>query len=231
MIFLVGRQVPHQLRDPLGLFEQVLAAVLPGVGDGLQDLIEARHAVSRPRRPVRAAEERLALGRQKNRHRPAAPPSHHLHRVHVNLIEVRPLLAVHLDTDEVFVQQPGNLGILEALVGHHVAPMAGRISDRQKDRLLLQSGQRQRLGPPRPPVYGVAGVLQQVGAQFASQLIGHASLYAPASTESAGGWWQMETEEKSSRSGTPCLTPWEGIVRPIVRHGVPDLSWLQPPPV
>ena len=118
-------------------------------------------------------------GVKKHRHRPAAPPGHHLHRVHVDLIQVGPLLAVHLDADEVLVQQPGNLGVLEALVGHHVAPMAGGVADRQEDRLLLRSGQRQRLGPPRPPVHGVVGVLQQVGAQFAGKLVGHITIIRP----------------------------------------------------
>ena len=52
------------------------------------------------RRPVRAAVERLQVGRQKHRHRPAAAAGHHLHRVHVDLIEVGPLLAIDLDADE-----------------------------------------------------------------------------------------------------------------------------------
>ena len=53
------------------------------------------------RRPIGAAVKRLQVGRQKHRHRPAAAAGHHLHGVHVDLIEVGPLLAIDLDADEV----------------------------------------------------------------------------------------------------------------------------------
>ena len=49
---------------------------------------------------VRAAVERVAVGGQEHRHRPAAAAGHRLHRVHVHGVDVGSLLAVDLDVDE-----------------------------------------------------------------------------------------------------------------------------------
>ena len=57
-------------------------------------------------REVGAAVERLEVGREEDRHRPAAVPGHRLDGGHVDLVEVGPLLAVDLDVDEVLVHQP-----------------------------------------------------------------------------------------------------------------------------
>ena len=84
--------------------DRLLAAILPGVDHRRENLIEPRHAVPARRRPIRAAIKRLQLRRQKHAHRPAAAAREHLHRVHVNLIEVRPLLAVDLDRHEMLVE-------------------------------------------------------------------------------------------------------------------------------
>ena len=176
---MAGRVRFQQAGDPAGLPPHFVAPVPPGVGHGLQHLVEARHArpagAGQPlaRRPVRPAEERFALGREEDRQRPAAVAGHGLHRFHVNLVQLGPLLAVDLDADELFVEQPGNLGVFEAFAGHHVAPMAGRVADRQKDRLLLGPSQRDRLLAPGLPVDRIVGVLEQVGTQFVAKLVRH----------------------------------------------------------
>jgi len=40
-------------------------------------------------------------------------PGHHLHRFHVDRVDVRPLLAVDLDRDEVFVEHRRDVVVLE----------------------------------------------------------------------------------------------------------------------
>ena len=45
--------------------------------------------------------------------RPAAAARHGLHRLHVDRVDVGPLLAVDLDADELLVQQPAIVGVLE----------------------------------------------------------------------------------------------------------------------
>ena len=56
------------------------------------------------RREIGAAVERLQVRRQPHAHRPAAGAGRRLHERHVDAIDVRPLLAIDLDRDEVLVQ-------------------------------------------------------------------------------------------------------------------------------
>ena len=63
--------------------------------------------------------------------------------------------------------------VFEALVLHHMAPMAGRVADRKKDRFVFVASALQRLFTPRIPIHGVLGVLQEVGTGFVSEAIGH----------------------------------------------------------
>ena len=76
-------------------------------GDTRQQIREAGEPVARGLREIGAAEERLLRRREKHRQRPAAAPLRE-HRVRglIDLIEVRPLLAVDLDVDEELVHQP-----------------------------------------------------------------------------------------------------------------------------
>ena len=66
-------------------------------------------------------------------------------------------------------------GVLEALVLHHVAPVAGRVADRQKNRLVLGLRPLERLGPPRIPVDRIVGVLQQIGTGLGGRRLGMSS--------------------------------------------------------
>ena len=157
----------------VGLLERLPAPVLPGVGHGRQHLAETRHAHPRLGRPVRATVKRLQIGRQEYRHRPAAAPRHQLHGVHVDLIQVRPLLAIDLDAHEVLVHQPRDVWILEAFVLHHVTPVTGRVADRQKNGPLVRAGQLERRGVPRMPIHRIACVLQQIRARLVCQAVGH----------------------------------------------------------
>ena len=117
------------------------------------------------RRVVGAGVERHAVGRQERVQRPAAVAGHRLHRVHVDRVDVRALLAVDLHAHEVLVHQRRDLRVLEGLALHHVAPVAGRVADRDDQRLVLRAGARERLLAPRVPVDGVLRVLEQVRAR------------------------------------------------------------------
>ena len=110
-------------------------------------------------RKVGAAVERLALGCQPDGHRPAAAAAHRLHRGHVEAVDVGTLLAVDLDRDVVLVQVARDLLVLERLLLHHVAPVAGGVADREKHRLPLGSSSLEGLVPPRIPVDRIVRVL------------------------------------------------------------------------
>ena len=135
----------------------------------LQHLAKARQAVTRLGREVRAAVERLAVGREERGQRPAAVPGQRHDRVHVDRVEIRALLAVDFDVDEVLVLEPRRLLVLERLVLHHVAPVARCVADGEEDRPVLLPRAGERLLAPRVPVDGVAGVLEEVRARLASQ--------------------------------------------------------------
>ena len=62
---------------------------------------EARHSLARLRREVGAAVERHALGVAEHGQRPAAVTGHRLDRLHVDVVDVGPLLPVDLDGHEV----------------------------------------------------------------------------------------------------------------------------------
>jgi hypothetical protein len=89
-----------------------------------------------------------------------------MERGHVDMVDVRPLLAVDFDVDEQLVHETSGFAVLERLVRHHVAPVAGGVADGEQDRAVAPFGLRQRVGAPRAPMHRVPGVLQKVGRGF-----------------------------------------------------------------
>ena len=79
---------------------ELLALVAVGAGGRLQHLLEAGQAVARLRREVGAAVEGDGLGVEEDGQRPAALARHPLDGLHVEVVDVGPLLAVDLDRDE-----------------------------------------------------------------------------------------------------------------------------------
>jgi len=72
-----------------------------------------------------------------------------------------------------FIHQSGNRLIFKRFPFHDVTPVAGRITDAQENRLIFCFGPVQGGLAPRIPVDRVVGVLQQVGAGFVNQVVGH----------------------------------------------------------
>jgi hypothetical protein len=105
---------------------------------------------------------------------PAPALSLDVQRRHVDVIDVGTLLAVHLDADELLVQNLRDVLVVERLALHDVAPVAGAVADRQEDHLALFLGLLEGLGAPGVPVHRIMGVLQQVGAALARQAVGRA---------------------------------------------------------
>ena len=165
---------PHRLGKPRGLLYHFLTLLAPRRRDRLDHVRERRHVhrVLGPGGEVRAAPERAQRVRiDEHAHRPPAVPRHELRRGHVDLVDVRALLAVHLDADEALIEHRGDVGVLEALALHHVAPVAGRVADTQEDRHVAAAGLGERVVAPREPVHRVVGVLEQVRAALVGQPI------------------------------------------------------------
>ena len=94
----------------------------------------------------------------------------------VNLVHIWPLFAVDFDIDEQLVHQFGRGLILKRLVGHDVAPVTGRVANREQYRFARLLCQFERLAAPRIPVDRIVGVLQQVGAGFVGEAVAHGLL-------------------------------------------------------
>ena len=175
---------PARLRAGEGLAQRLvlLRHVAPVGGeevhDAMEQIAERGETVARRRREVGPAEEGgQVVGGQEHRERPAAGAAREqLVRDLVDLVEVRALLAVHLDVDEVFVHHPRGGLVLEGLVGHDVAPVAGGIADGEEDGPALPPRAVEGFRPPRVPVHRVVRVLEEVGAGLGGQ------------TVPAGGW-------------------------------------------
>ncbi len=136
----------------------------PIIGNLRQQRAETRPAPAIFRWEIGAGEKRLLIRRQKHRHRPAPLAVVHRHRRrHVNLVEIRPFLAIHFDADKMAIHDGGDRRVFKRLPLHHMAPVTGRVADRQQDRLVRRPGGGQRFRPPGIPIDGVIGMLQEIG--------------------------------------------------------------------
>src|SRR5699024_1137315 len=109
---------------------QLVAARRPDLMDARKQVAESNHAVTWLGRKIGAGKERRVAGRvEKDGQRPAAATAREqLVSKLIDVIEVRALLAVDLDVDEVGVHALGDLVVVEALARHHMAPVAGAVA-------------------------------------------------------------------------------------------------------
>ena len=160
------------LRELVGLLLDLLALLAPGPRHAPQHIRPARHPRATLRRKVRAAEKRPTIGRAENVQRPPAVTVNQLNRLHIDVVHIRPLLAINLDAHDQLILQRRDLLVLERLPLHHMAPVAGRVADRNQHRLLLRPRPRPRLLAPGLPVNRVPRMLQQIRRSLPRQSVG-----------------------------------------------------------
>ncbi len=163
---LAGEQgrLAQRLGQAAGLLVDLVPPGAPGVVHRLAQRDEPGHPRPGLLGEVGAAEERATVGGQEHRHGPAAVSGHGLDGVHVDGVDIGAFLAVDLHVDEQLVDDLGGLRVLERLVGHDVAPMAGGVAHREQHRDVAAAGLGERLLPPGVPVDRVLPVLAQVRA-------------------------------------------------------------------
>ena len=161
------------VENPVRRVQHFLALLAPRARKLLQHVHESRSAPPRFGWKVRAAEKWLQVGREPHAHRPAARARRRLHERHVDAIDVRPLFPIDLDRHEVAIERARDRRVLERLVLHDVAPVTRRISDRQKNWLVLARRPCERFLGPRKPVDRVVGVLEKVGTALSRKAVGH----------------------------------------------------------
>ena len=152
------------VRDLLGVGQQAVSLVPPGVAERGDDLGPRGPAITLVGRIVGAGEERFQRVRVDERvERPATRAGERLTGRHVERIDVRALLAVDLDADKSLVHHRGRRLVSERLVFHHVAPVTGCVSDGHQQWPVEGAGEFDGVIIPRLPGHRVRGVLQQVG--------------------------------------------------------------------
>ena len=163
-----GTASPGATTEPPDLLGQMRSRGLhlrplrsPDTHDFAEDVWEIGPSVALIRRKIGPAVERLQLRRQPHAHRPSAGTCRGLHERHVHAIDIGSLFAIDLDGNEVVVQDFGNGGVFERLVRHHVAPVASRVSNREKHRFVALSCGVEGVLPPRVPMDRIICMLEQ----------------------------------------------------------------------
>ncbi len=180
--------LPELLHHIARRFVDLLAIALPCLGDLRQNRSESRVPPAVFRRKIGTAEKRLELRRQPHRHRPAPAARRCLYERHVNTVHVGALLAIHLDRHVMFVHQRGDRLVFKTLPLHHVAPVTGRVADREENGFVFQSGFLKRLLAPRIPIHRIVRVLQQIRTLLFCQTIGmHVRLHRTSPATAGSG--------------------------------------------
>ena len=125
-----------------------------------KNLPEARAVELRCLRKIGADVKRRLIRGHEDAERPTALSVHQLGRRHIDLIDIRSFFPVDFDRDEPVIQHPGRLFVFEAFVCQNMAPMTGRITDRQENRFVCRTGSGKRFFPPWIPINRVGGVLE-----------------------------------------------------------------------
>ncbi len=149
----------HDLASALA---DLAVVALPRVRDLAQHFEETRLPVAIFRRKISAADKRLERRGEPDIQRPAATAGRGLDEGHVNAIDIRAFLAVDFDVHKARVHEGRDFFVLERLPFHHVAPMAGRVTDREKDRFPFLARLGEGFLAPRIPIDRVMRVLEKV---------------------------------------------------------------------
>ena len=167
------RYMAEGLAHGLGILGNFTLLVMKGFRDAAQHGNEGRPAIARFFWKIGSAPEWFATRGQEQGHRPAAMFAESMQRLHIDVVDIRPFLAIDLDVHEKLVHDRGGLSIFETFMGHDMAPMAGGIADGQQDRLVGGLRFCQRRGAPEAPVDGVVLMLEQIGASGLGEFVGH----------------------------------------------------------
>ena len=147
----------HPVGNLLCLGQQYRSLPGPLRGNLLQQL-------KKPRRPIIiTTKERLAIRDQKTRDWPTTIPGFKDQRIEISTIDIGPTFAIDLDRNKVAIEKVSDSTMIEALLFHHMTPVAGGITNRQEHRLVLRPGPGERWFSPGIPVHRIVRMLDQVG--------------------------------------------------------------------
>ena len=161
----------HGVEQAGGAFDHFLPIAAPGQVQALEQVLDAGAAHAGFLGQVGGGEKGLSVRGQDHVERPATPAGHGLAKGHIEHVEVRAFLAVHLDGHHDGAHERGHVLVLEGLALHDVAPVAGGVADGQEDGFVFGPGLGKGFLTPGIPVHGVVGVLEEIGTFFVDETV------------------------------------------------------------
>ncbi len=149
--------------EGLGLPQGVRAIRPIILGHGEQDAAETGPTVRVFRREVGASVVGLPVRREEPGQGPASLAGDRADRLLIPRVDVRALVPIHFDRDEMVVDDLGELGVLVRLAVDDVAPMAPRRPDVKEDRPVEFFRPTERILAPWIPGDGLVGRALQIG--------------------------------------------------------------------
>src|SRR4051794_5810348 len=101
----------------------LLPAITVRFSDARQYLLKTWHPISWCGRIVSPTKKRQFVGCEKDCHWPTAASSCQLNKCHVDLIDIRPLLHIDLDADEIVIHDAGRRFVLKRFMFHDMTPV------------------------------------------------------------------------------------------------------------
>jgi len=111
-------------------------------------------------------QKRTQVRCEENRHGPTTRAGHGNGSLHIYSIYIRTFFPIHLDADKFLIHQSSSFRIFETFFPHAVAPVAGSITDTQKDGLIFSFSFTQCFFSPRVPFHRIISMLKQVKRVF-----------------------------------------------------------------
>ena len=154
-------------------FQQLLPVVLPEVSYPIKQIHQAKSSIAAILGKIGSGKEWLLIRSHKDRQGPSTGAGHGLTHGHIHSVDVRALLPVHFDADELPVKETRNLLILKGFMSHHMAPVAGRVPDTEEYRLILPCRLLECFFTPGIPVHGIFPMLHEIRRFFLFQSVWH----------------------------------------------------------
>src|SRR5260221_13946925 len=124
------------------------------------------------RRKIGAPIIRTPIRCEEDGHSPTALTGQSLYRLHIDVVDIRSLLAVYLYRDKMLVHLSRDILVLERFALHDMAPVASRVSNTEQDRFILLLRFLQSFFTPRIPVYRIMRVLKQIWTRLINEPVG-----------------------------------------------------------
>ena len=140
------------------------AFVTVGIGDGEKDAAKSRPAHLVFRRKIGTAEKRLSIGKQEAGEWPAALAGNGADSGLIAGVNVGAFVPVDFHSDEMFVDDLRDFGVLVGFAVDDVAPVAPYCADVEEDGFVLGLGAGESGIAPFVPVDGLVRGRAQIGA-------------------------------------------------------------------